>query len=616
MDASVRDLRHTREGPSPPKLRRVRSAEFKRHSHDVLPIMDASGGDIVNPPEVRSNPLLRKVKSAEFKRPSLDFLQDDTPDARMRYFKLCVPLHKYASEGNWEEAKPILDHNKMLLSAAIAEGWETVLHIAAGAGHFHFVEELVSMMNQNNIDLDLQDSMGNTAFTFATIAGNLEIVEFMLKKNPFLPKRRSRTGFTPILFAALQGRADLTAHLYSSTVDETFEEGEWKKLFLTCIESGIYDEDDMTALHIMARAADLGSYRLEHQIHPTSSGIKHSVALELVRLLWQEILKSAGSKDNVKKLINEPSKLLFDAAKVGNFDFLAVLIKSYPYLMWQLDDKRQTIIHIAVLHRHLKIFNLIHDISGRKDVILSYKDKDSENSILHLAAMLAPANRLQSVSGAAFQMKFEILWFEEVRKIVSPSYMKKKNSKGETPHELFTEEHAALRKDAELWMKGTANSSMLVSTLIATGVFTAAFSIPGGTKDDTGVPNYLGKRSFMIFAISDAIAMISSSASILIFLSILISRYAEYDFHHSLPSKLIFGLITLFISITSMMIAFSSAFFVTYDHGLKWVPIFILALSFLPVIIFLLSQFKLFFDIIYSTFFLRYLFKPSMHMPH
>ncbi|XP_028807371.1 uncharacterized protein LOC114762078, partial [Neltuma alba] len=477
MDASNQDPRNPPQGSSRPQLRRVRSAEFRRPSHNFLQIMNASNGDIVNPPEVPSNSLLRRVESAVFKRPSLDLLQD-TPEARMMYLKLCVPLHKYASEGNWEEAKLILGQNRTLLSAAIAQGWSTILHVAVGAGHFHFVEELVNMMEENKIHLDLQDSNGNTAFSLATIAGNLEIVQLI------------RTGFTPILFAALQGRADLTKYLYPFTVDENFEEVEWKKLFLTCIDSGIYDlalhmlkekgklafatdEDGMTGLHIMAQTADLGSYRPEHQIQLTSSGTKNGVALDLVHLLWEEILNGVDSKENMKKLINEPSRLLFDAAK-------------------------------------------------------------------------------------------------EVRKIVLPSYMKKKNSKDKTPCELFTEEHAALRKDAESWMKGTAKSCMLVSTLIATGVFTAAFSTPGGIKDDTGVPNYLGKRSFTIFAISDAIAMISSSASILIFLSILISRYAEYDFHHSLPSKLIFGLITLFISITSMMIAFSSAFFVTYDRGLKY----------------------------------------------
>lgn len=192
--------------------------------------------------------------------------------------------------------------------------------------------------------------------------------------------------------------------------------------------------------------------------------------------------------------------------------------------------------------------------------------------------------------------------------------MKMKNDDGKTPRELFTREHAELRRDAESWMLRTANSCMVVSTLIATGVFTAAFSVPGGNNDDTGTPNYLKKPSFHMFATSDAIAMISSSASILIFLSILLSRYAEYDFYRSLPSKLIFGLVTLFVSITSMMIAFSSAFFISYYHGLKWVPRFISVLSFLPILVFLFLQFRLLFDIVYSIYYLRSLFRPSKHM--
>ncbi|KAI9126545.1 hypothetical protein K1719_002141 [Acacia pycnantha] len=110
---------------------------------------------------------------------------------------------------------------------------------------------------------------------------------------------------------------------------------------------------------------------------------------------------------------------------------------------------------------------------------------------------------------------------------------------------------------------------MVVSTLITTGVFIATFSIPGGINDSSGNPNYLQKPSFLTFAIADATAMISSSTSILIFLSILISRYAEDDFHKSLPLKLISGLVAFFISIISMMVAFSSAFFIMYYHGSK-----------------------------------------------
>ena len=111
-------------------------------------------------------------------------------------------------------------------------------------------------------------------------------------------------------------------------------------------------------------------------------------------------------------MINRPSKLLFDATKAGNFNFLVELMDAYPDLIWEFDENGHSIIHAAVLHRHPKIFNLIHEYNGIKDIVLAYKDIDDRNNILHLAAKLAPAGRLDLVSGAAFQMKLELLWFQ------------------------------------------------------------------------------------------------------------------------------------------------------------------------------------------------------------
>lgn len=194
------------------------------------------------------------------------------------------------------------------------------------------------------------------------------------------------------------------------------------------------------------------------------------------------------------------------------------------------------------------------------------------------------------------------------------SETEKKNSNGKTPRELFAEEHKELLAKAESWTKSTTNNCMLVSTLIATGVFTATFNMPGGNNKNTGIPNYLQKPAFMIFAVSVAIALISSSASILIFLSIRISSYAEDDYFKSLPFKLLFGLITQFMSITSMMVAFSVSFFITYYHGLKWVPNFISVLAFLPIPLFMFLVFPLWSDIINSSNFCMSLFRPSKHM--
>lgn len=203
---------------------------------------------------------------------------------------------------------------------------------------------------------------------------------------------------------------------------------------------------------------------------------------------------------------------------------------------------------------------------------------------------------------------------KEVEKIVQPLYTEMVNSDGKTPQALFTEEHKGLVKEGEKWMKGTAASSMVVATLIATVVFTAAFTLPGGQNNDKGIPFYLREKSFLAFVISDAIALTTSSTSILMFLSILTSRYTENDFLEELPSRLMLGLATLFVSITCMMVAFTTAFFISYQSNMLWVPIAIAVFACVPVTLFASLQFPLLADVIHSTYGSRYLFHPRKRM--
>ncbi|XP_054778066.1 uncharacterized protein LOC129286050 [Prosopis cineraria] len=197
--------------------------------------------------------------------------------------------------------------------------------------------------------------------------------------------------------------------------------------------------------------------------------------------------------------------------------------------------RNRSIIHIAVLHRHASIFNLIHETGPNKDSIVSSLDSNDKCNLLHFAEKLAPPDRLDLLSGVACPTMLELLWFEEVKKIVQPSLIEMKNSEGATTSELFTKEHTKLLKEEESWMKATANPCMVVSTLIAIGVFSAAFTILGANNNDTGTPNYLEKLPFLIFSMLDVSALISSSTSIPIFRSILILRCAEEDFLKSPP---------------------------------------------------------------------------------
>ncbi|KAI4332219.1 hypothetical protein L6164_017145 [Bauhinia variegata] len=403
------------------------------------------------------------VRSGLYGTPLLKYLPGDRKEHRGLYRKTCKPLYNLALQGNWKEASHMLKDYPELLTAAITKGWKTILHVAAGTHHVHFVQELVRHMDQD--ELELQDYNGNTALFSAATTGNLQIAEILVKNNESLPRIRGKESVFPVQLAALQGQSGMARYLYEKS-SEVFEEVDYNKLFLACIKNGIY-------------------------------GAKQTIVLQLVGHLCDVILSDEDSEEEIRSIIRDP---IFDAAKVGNFEFIAQLLSTYhpADLMWELDDEDKSIIHIAVLHRHTKIFNLIH---------------------------------------------------KEVKKMMQPSYIDKKNSDGLTPRELFSEEHQELFKKAESWMERTANSCILVSTVIATGVLAAAFSIPGGNDDD-GIPHYLKKPAFLIFAVSDATALISASTSTLIFLSILMSRYAEDDFLSSLPMKLMFAMLALFLSIT------------------------------------------------------------------
>uniref|UniRef100_A0A2N9FK05 PGG domain-containing protein n=1 Tax=Fagus sylvatica TaxID=28930 RepID=A0A2N9FK05_FAGSY len=200
--------------------------------------------------------------------------------------------------------------------------------------------------------------------------------------------------------------------------------------------------------------------------------------------------ESLAREEQISLLLGTISADLYES---GSLEFLIILIRSYPDLIWKVDHNNRSLFHIAVLYRHETIFNLIYEIGAIKDLIAAYKD-DKNNNILHLAGNLAPHNRLQIVSGAALQMQRELLWFKAVEKIVPPSYIKMKNSDNQTPKDLFTEKHKDLLKEGEKWMKSTATSCMLVATLIATVVFAAVFTLPGGGNNVTGAPTFLEKK--------------------------------------------------------------------------------------------------------------------------
>ncbi|XP_009610228.1 ankyrin repeat-containing protein NPR4-like isoform X1 [Nicotiana tomentosiformis] len=573
-----------------------------------------------------------------------------------------VPLCQAALGGDWEKAREFFSLHPGATSARITKGWETALHIAAGANKVQFVEELVKLMSP--LELALQNKYDNTALCFAAASGLTRIAKVMVMKNQFLPIVRGSKGVTPLHMAALLGHREMVWYLYSVTDHQYLCKDDYISLLIATINSNLFDvalhilqhmpelgierdQNGDTILHVLARKPlafsdkiELGiwqrflyayvSVHLQNRSSNMSSGsriknntkvaayafiqhllktlgvkevletkLMHLQALELVKCSWKEVLLLNDSQ--IGNLLRSPSRPLFVAAELGNFKFIVELIQSYPDLIWKVDEESRSIFHIAVIHRQEKIYKLIYNIGAHKDIITSYKSRNNEN-ILHLAAKLAPTNRLGIVSGAALQMQRELLWFKEVKTIVQASYKEMRDLKGRTPGMLFAEEHKELVKEGEKWMKETASSCMLVAALITTVMFAAIFTVPGGNNDDTGTPIFLKEKTFILFSITDALALFSSVTSILMFLSILTSRYAEEDFLSTLPKRLILGFITLFVAIAAMLVAFSSSFFIVLGHQMAWIITPVAVLASIPITLFAFLQFPLLADMIRSTY--------------
>ncbi|KAH0673940.1 hypothetical protein KY290_026315 [Solanum tuberosum] len=553
-------------------------------------------------------------------------------------------LQRAALYDNWKIAEPILNKEPRFINFEFGETSETLLHAAALAKSSGFVRELIKLMKVGDLEKGV-----NTAFMLAALAGHIEIAKAMRKKNKNLPNICGKEGDLPISVAAQVGHKAMVSYLYEVTDFDVIQQQELLYLLEITIQNEMYVLKLLPERYVVEKQAET-----------------------LLEELWAECLRRG--RDKLLDLVLKEN-WVHSAAKAGNLGFLLVVTRDFPVLMWTNDDKRHTILHVAVLYREEKVFSLIHQIGGMKNIFLVDFDNDG-NNILHLAGKLgepifskqkssgqmeALKNKLvqsvppnadnnnnavfveslqqlfqeieiirhitetQSVkaeekimppsflrvSGAALQMQREILWFKEVEKLIPPSGRKRRNKDGKTPRELFTEEHKILLKDGEKWMKDTANSCMIAATLIATMVFAAGFTVPGGNMDDNGFPIWLELNGFRIFVISDAVALFSSIVSIIMFLSILTSRYAEDDFLVSLPAKLFFGLTALFVSIVSMLVAFTATFVLIYRKHTGWEPKLIVACAGVPVALFGCLQYKLWFDVAKSTYWSKFLLRSG-----
>ncbi|RVW13816.1 hypothetical protein CK203_083637 [Vitis vinifera] len=292
------------------------------------------------------------------------------------------------------------------------------------------------------------------------------------------------------------------------------------------------------------------------------------------------------------------------ASRNGIVEMVEKILQLFPMAIYDTDNNSNIVLK-AVENRQSHIYDFLLNSSLLLDREVSFHAVDHDwNNALHLAGKLIGDRHLQHIPTSMLQMQWEVKWYQYVQNSLPPHFVVQKNRDEPscTPDEIFQIQHQKLEYESKQWLNSTSNSCSFIAALIATVAFASSASVPGGVKQDTGEPVFENHQAFSIFAMASLVALCCSVISLLIFLSIFISKDQDKDFTTNLPRNFLFGLTSLFISMAAMLTCFCSGNFLMLKGQLKYAAILVYALTGLLMAYFVLKHFPLFIDLLKATF--------------
>ncbi|KAL9413127.1 hypothetical protein AB3S75_041740 [Citrus x aurantiifolia] len=304
---------------------------------------------------------------------------------------------------------------------------------------------------------------------------------------------------------------------------------------------------------------------------------------------------SSGDQKGIAEVsaIDHAETPLFLATKSGCIEIVKDILSVYPQAVEHIDDEGRNILHVAIKYRQLEIFELVvqMEIPLRR---LVRKIDYNGNTILHMAGIKRKDYVPEKMEGPALLLQDELLWYERVKSVTMPHFLNHRNNMGLIPEELFAIANNELRAESKQWLIHTTEGCSVVAVLIATVAFAAAYTVPGGSNENTGYPILINHPFFVAFTVSDVLSLTFSLAAVVTFLSMLTSPFRLEDFRHSLPNKMIMGFTFLFLSVCLMMVAFVATILLMIKSKESWAKIVLYTCAFIPVGVFALSYFPLY----------------------
>ncbi|KAH9651775.1 ANK REP REGION domain-containing protein [Citrus sinensis] len=363
---------------------------------------------------------------------------------------------------------------------------ETPLHIAARIGDHAIVSEImkyVPAVNQAGSAsvletlFGMRDIEGNTPLHNVVTKKHKRVIRILVEKDSAPSSYINKAYQTPLSIAIDVRLNDIACFI----IDKSSESLNATRL-----------PDELTLLHFFVMRQNYGE--------PTGN-------VQMVQRLLEASKQLAYKRD-----CNGATPLHL-AAENGELKVLKLLINKYPDAIEIRDNSDRSILHVAAKHGNWNIVSFILK-SPEMENLINLIDRNG-NTSLHLAAMglhsdvVFTLSRHKSVNiraknrSARNNTTLEIdemtrADVTEVQKHLTLKALKTAYAKRALSAEELQQKRQVSKEEGEKG-KEMAQTLLVMATLIATFLFTAAFTIPGGFKSDgldEGTTTLLHRASF------------------------------------------------------------------------------------------------------------------------
>ncbi|CAL9061476.1 unnamed protein product [Musa banksii] len=496
-------------------------------------------------------------------------------------------LHIAAKLGHMELAEALCLKQPSLMKSSNSKG-DTPLHCAAAAGHVAIVDLFVvhrAFLFDDPVFSEvygvpwMTNNAGNTALHEATWNGHRAVVELLMSAAPDLADVENDTGVSALYMAAERGSVEIAKELLKSpTASDEGPRGQ-KALHAAVLRSyGTYPYSVTKA----TPGATPNSVR--HQDATKSTPLHFAAAngdITMVQLLLQSDSKAAYIRDE------DGYSTIHVAANAGHLKIIEQVLEYCPDSMGLTNNTGRNFFHVAVEKKNLEVVKYVLRSPWLTELVNAQDDEG--NTPLHLSVISRNKKMVQVLLSCAS---------------VNASVM---NNSGRTPVDLASSKvrigiglrmynimidlisHGSrfspqridhIRSNLERKQeeeinryRALANNLAIIAVLIATVTFAAAFTLPGGYKNnpgpDAGTAILSGTAAFKAFLISDTLAMASS-----ISVAIILIYSGSLD-HDVRLRSLMTAMKLLWVAAGGMSVAFATGTYVAVAPACEWLAVLV-----------------------------------------